>query len=264
MLFTFAGSSHSKYTTYLLQFITNLELESSQPLRETTLNSMLVNLSGRAGGFTTGDLIQEFFNRLLEAIIERKGADFGDIFIRQIVSRNLHHMGWVKTELRDGLGLAARAGRHSDPHMKPEVKTLLRQYARHELHSRRSGRSMDEGDVDDFQRGWEKLAKGKLRKWVVETVQSRGLKDTLCPSGNDSNRECDASDDEGDEEDSDTENVGVGGDAPTFGSMSMVDGEFIIESVDFEETLHDYLALLEAEKEEGSASELSTDEDVDD
>src|SRR6202790_3075439 len=91
MLFTFAGSSHTKYKTYLLEFLTNFELESSQELRETTLNAMLVNLSGMDGAFAEGDIIQEFFNRLLEAILERKGADFGDTFIRQVISRNLHH-----------------------------------------------------------------------------------------------------------------------------------------------------------------------------
>ena len=135
MLFTFAGSSHPKYTTYLLEFITSFELESSDALRETTLNGMLVNLSGKEGAFSAGDLIQEFFNRLLEAIIERKGAEFGAPFIRQVVSRNLHHMGRVKTDLRDGIGLAKKSGRHSEPHTKPKLKTLLKLYAHHELHS---------------------------------------------------------------------------------------------------------------------------------
>ena len=60
MLFNFASSTHSKYTTYLLEFLTNFELESSQELRETTLNSMLVNLSGMAGAFAEGDIIQGF------------------------------------------------------------------------------------------------------------------------------------------------------------------------------------------------------------
>ena len=98
MLITFAGSSHTKYTTYLLEFLTNFELESSRALRETTLNAMLVNLSGKAGSFSAGDIIQEFFNHLLEAIIERKGAEFGDKFIREVVSRNLHHMGRIKKD----------------------------------------------------------------------------------------------------------------------------------------------------------------------
>jgi len=85
MLFSFAGSSHSKYTTYLLEFLTNFELESSRELCETTLNAMLGNLSSMDGAFAEGDIIQEFFNRLLEAILEWKGVDFGDMFIHQVI-----------------------------------------------------------------------------------------------------------------------------------------------------------------------------------
>ena len=170
MLFSFAGSSHLKYTTYLLEFLTNFELESSWELCETTLNAMLVNLSSMDSAFADGDIIQEFFTRLLEAILEWKRADFGDTFLRQVISRNLHHMGQVKNELCDGLGLAAKTGCHSEPHTKLEVKTLLKEYARHELCSWQPGQTMDHGDVDNFQRGWEKLAKGKLCRWVVDTV----------------------------------------------------------------------------------------------
>jgi hypothetical protein len=99
MLFMFAGSSHTKYTTYLLEFLTNFELESSRELRKTTLNAMVVNLSSMAGAFAAGNIIQEFFNHLIEAIIEHKGAEFGDTFIRQVISHNLHHMGRIKKEL---------------------------------------------------------------------------------------------------------------------------------------------------------------------
>jgi hypothetical protein len=126
MLFTFAGSTHSKYTTYLLEFLTNFELESSRALRETTLNVMLVNLSGREGAFSAGDIIQEFFNRLLEAIIERKGADFGDTFIRQVISRNLHHMGRVKTDLREAVSDAGTVSLRSQQPHKPPARSQRR------------------------------------------------------------------------------------------------------------------------------------------
>jgi len=96
MLFMFAGSAHTKYATYLLEFITNFELESSKELQETVLNAMVVNLSGKEGGFAAGDIIQEFFNRLLEAIIQCKGAQFGEPFVHNVISQNLHHMGHVK------------------------------------------------------------------------------------------------------------------------------------------------------------------------
>jgi hypothetical protein len=255
MLFSFAGSSHSKYTTYLLEFLTNFELESSRELRETTLNAMLVNLSGMDGAFAEGDIIQEFFNRLLEAILERKGADFGDTFIRQVISRNLHHMGRVKTELRDGLGLAAKTGRHSEPHAKPEVRILLKEYARHELHSRRPGRTMDYGDVDNFQRGWEKLAKGKLQRWVAETVHSRTMGNTKTDVSDAKGAD---SDDEDSEDEEDTAEVETT--APTFGSMRMINGQFIVDTMDFEETIREFTTLLKVDKGEESETNGETTE----
>jgi len=83
MLFTFAGSSHSKYVTYLLETITTLELEVSPELREATLHSMLVNMNGHLGSFCALDFMQEYFNRLLEAIVQRKGVDYGAPIGRQ-------------------------------------------------------------------------------------------------------------------------------------------------------------------------------------
>lgn len=90
MLFTFAGSSHSKYASYLLETITTLELESSQQLRELLLRTMILNLSGEPGGCAPCDIVQEYFNCLLEMIVEQKGKDFDDVFIREVIARNLH------------------------------------------------------------------------------------------------------------------------------------------------------------------------------
>jgi hypothetical protein len=255
MLFTFAGSSNPKYTTYLLEFLTNFELESSKELREGILNSMLVNLSGREGGFSAGDLIQEFFNRLLEAIVERKGADFGATFIREIVSRNLHHMGRVKTDLREGVGLSARSGHHTDPHTNPEVKTLLQQYARHELHSRRPGRTIDDNDVDDFAHGWDQLMKSKLKKWVAETTRARGMRSRTA----DVPLVVEKDDEEGSMEDDGEVNVP----APSFGSSYIVDGRLVIEVDDSEEVLRQYMAFLEAEEnvDDGEEGEDPADSD---
>lgn len=261
MLFTFAGSSHSKYTTYLLEFLVNFELESSCALQGTTLNAMLVNLSGKAGSFSAGDIIQEFFNRLLEAILERKGADFGANFIRQVISRNLHHMGRVKTDLREGVGLAVRAGRHSEPHTKPEVTTLLKLYARHELHSRRPGRTIDEEDIDDFQKGWEKLAKGKLKRWVAETTRSRRINHTD-GSGNEICEVESGEESDGDTDDDTDDEDGNSRPRPTFGSMHVVDGGLVVETGDFEETVHDYLSMIEAAAADASDGGESTESNL--
>ena len=62
MLFTFAGSTHSKYTQYLLEMITDLEFECSTKLRMALLRTTLVNLRGIEGRWSAGDFIQEYFN----------------------------------------------------------------------------------------------------------------------------------------------------------------------------------------------------------
>ncbi|KAG0704643.1 hypothetical protein DFH29DRAFT_801665, partial [Suillus ampliporus] len=137
MLFTFAGSTHSKYVTYLLEFITTLELEDTSSLRDTTLRSLLVNLTGEAGSFTAVDFLQEHLNRLLEAIVERKGVEYGADYICTVISRNLHHFACIKTEFgRDGVGLSQRSGRHKTPHQRPEIRILLAEYQAQQLHYR--------------------------------------------------------------------------------------------------------------------------------
>jgi hypothetical protein len=157
LLFTVTGSSHTKYSSYLLEMICRLELESSQALCETTLRTTLVNLTGHAGSFTGADLMQEYFNRLLEAIVEKKGVEYGDTFIREVVSWNLHHFARIKLDLHIGVGLSPRSGRHSVPHLNPEIKVLLETYKSSELHLHRSGRVYVDADKDQFQAGIDKL-----------------------------------------------------------------------------------------------------------
>ncbi|KAG1747176.1 uncharacterized protein EDB91DRAFT_1048632, partial [Suillus paluster] len=80
MLFTFAGSSHSKYTTYLLETVYNIELKCGTDLQLAILKQPLVNVIGKPGSFCAGDVIQEYFNRMLQAIIEREETDYGDTY----------------------------------------------------------------------------------------------------------------------------------------------------------------------------------------
>ncbi|KAI1787713.1 hypothetical protein LXA43DRAFT_863532, partial [Ganoderma leucocontextum] len=141
MLFTFAGSPHSKYTTYLLEFIIATEYESSTELRESILRSLLVNLSGMPGHFSPIDLIQEYLNRLLQAIAERKGAEYNGRFLRNIVSRNLHHLARLSDDMKHGVGLAERSGRHTEPKHRAELRILLKAFQDEQLHYRRPGRS---------------------------------------------------------------------------------------------------------------------------
>ncbi|PIL22310.1 hypothetical protein GSI_14998 [Ganoderma sinense ZZ0214-1] len=62
MTFNFAGSTHSKYTIYLLEILCILELESSPVLRDVFLRNWLVNPSGQPGRNMEGDLYQEHLN----------------------------------------------------------------------------------------------------------------------------------------------------------------------------------------------------------
>lgn len=176
MLFTFAGSSHKKYVTYLLETIVTLELESGPELRHAILTSMLINFTGQPGKFCGADFFQEYLNRLLEAIVERKGTEYGSKYIRKVIALNLHHFARIKTAYgREAVGLKPRAVHHTKPHQKPEVKKLLQVYQEHELHSFRPGRKIDEYDreIDDYATGVNYLQGTKLKRWVEESLRGR-------------------------------------------------------------------------------------------
>ena len=66
MTFTFAGSTHTKYSTYSLEQICSLEWESSEALKDAQLLNWLVNPKGLPGKFLEGDLNQEHFNAKLD------------------------------------------------------------------------------------------------------------------------------------------------------------------------------------------------------
>ena len=66
------------------------------------LKATLINLSGHPGAFTSADVMQEFFNRLLEAIVEKKEVKYGDTFVRDVISCNLHHFARIKITFGQG------------------------------------------------------------------------------------------------------------------------------------------------------------------
>ncbi|KAJ6595287.1 hypothetical protein B0H10DRAFT_2232994 [Mycena sp. CBHHK59/15] len=153
-------STHTNYLNYVLETIMNLELESSPGLKLALLRGLIWNISGIPGHCEEGDYIVEFFNRLLEDVVEHKSAQFDDLFIRNIISRNLRHIAQLKVAWRIGVGMEKKAHKHSEPHTKPEMRTLLKLYKDTELHSRRFGRQIDDSDTDDFARGVKKLREG--------------------------------------------------------------------------------------------------------
>jgi hypothetical protein len=245
MLFTFAGSSHSEYTNYLLETICNLELESSKELQEAILKSTLINLSGCPGAFSAADIIQEFFNRSLEATIEWKGAEFGSDFIRRVVSPNLHHFAHIKLDLCEGVGLAKRSGKHTEPHLRPEVQILLETYQKCELHRRRPGRVYSEQDKDDFSRGMNKLQAGKLKKWAVDTTRHQDLGAKVQEGVNTPPQVPNDMMDVDEEDPMESEIY----DQPTLGFMEIVDRELVIGT---EDTLATDIDTWMAQIEEGT------------
>lgn len=121
------------------------------------------------------DIMQEYFNRLLEAIVEKKGIDYGDPSACNIISPNLGHFARIKLSLRSGVGMAKRAGKHSVPDQNPEVRKLSEAYKKHELHKQRPGRVYKDTDRDNFTQGVKKLKSGQLQRWTFETTHWRGL-----------------------------------------------------------------------------------------
>jgi len=156
MLFTFARSGHTNYTSYTLEMICDLEYESSPELKEASLLSLVVNQTGEEGGFVAGDIYQEGLNRGIEPIVQKKDANFGAYHIRHLWSRNIKDIQDLRSTFRTGVGLSKRSGRHKDSHEKPEFKTLLREYKKVELHVRRPGRVINGKRTDG-----ENVAKGR-------------------------------------------------------------------------------------------------------
>ncbi|KAJ6455537.1 hypothetical protein DFH09DRAFT_1255746 [Mycena vulgaris] len=225
LLFTFGGSTHTNYLNYILETIMNLELECSPGLKVALLRGLIWNLSGITGHCEEGDFIVEFFNRLLEDVVEHKSAQFDDIFIRDIISRNLRHIAQLKVAWRTGLGMEKKSHKHADPHTKPEMRTLLKLYKDTELHSQRLGRQIDDRDTDDFARGPLELSE----------EESESSSD---------NSDSDLAESESDE-DSSMDNIYA-----TRGSTFLVDGELVFDERDMLVGPEDEVLDSESEEQE--------------
>ncbi|TCD62750.1 hypothetical protein EIP91_006448 [Steccherinum ochraceum] len=179
MLFHFAGSSHTKYCSYLLETICRLEYESVVQSKDLFLHNWLVNPSGEAGKWQAGDFCLEKNIRELQTKIQHKDTSFDSNFVRTVVSPNLSRFVDLKSLFCLGLGLAKRHGFHAEPHERVEIKTLLAKYQETNLHSFRAGRhyASEPAEVprnlDTFTKGAESLENGKLAKWIEDSIDHR-------------------------------------------------------------------------------------------
>jgi len=173
MLFTFAGSSHNKYTGYLLDMIAFLEVDAGPELRNLFLRNWLVNLSGEPGRYLEKDLMQEHYNDILEGRIKRGGVEWDSKQMRDIHSRMVHHTERIKKEMRSTLTLSPKGWKHPKPHDRPEIKILLNVYRATQLHTFRKGRQYQSSTQfeDEFSQGVKRLPE-KLKKWKAELTHS--------------------------------------------------------------------------------------------
>lgn len=222
----------------------NLEYESSPGLKLALLRGLVWNLTGIKDRCEEGDFIVEFFNRLLEDVVEHKSAQFDDTFIRDIISRNLRHIALLKLAWRTGTGLEPKSSKHTNATEKPEVRTLYKLYKDVELHHRRPRRQVDDRDTDDFARGVKKLREGALQAAITKTLFERQVQRTDTPTTPptvvDTDVDADGQSDSEEstsgsesESDGDSESDDGGGiNFATRGSTYMVDGELVFDDRD--------------------------------
>ncbi|KAJ7738954.1 hypothetical protein B0H16DRAFT_1694642 [Mycena metata] len=141
-IFTYAGSSHEQYMAYLLELYCFLKYDASVDLRDAVLNNWLVNITGELGKWIPGDLLQEHYNRWLEDMVQKHGAEFDDEFYRKMISLNVHYFLRIKEEITEGFNLKSRGKTHTSRDVRDEVKLLMALFKEEEVHLFREGRSM--------------------------------------------------------------------------------------------------------------------------
>ncbi|KAF9491306.1 hypothetical protein BDN71DRAFT_1510475 [Pleurotus eryngii] len=176
MTFTFTGSSHTKYSHYMLEQLCDLELESAEEEWASFLANYLVNPSGKDGHWIAGDQYQEQLQDELYEHMSRNDKGFDEGYMCNVIAPNTHRFLTVKKNMNNDLGLAARSGKHIEPHNNPELQKLLGVYCDEGLHQFQPGRQYSDrlDRVDDLGRGMAQLYGGKLETWVDDTMRARG------------------------------------------------------------------------------------------
>lgn len=114
--------------------ISFLEFDAGQGLRAMFLRNWLVNLSGETGRYLEKDLMQEHHNAVLEDRMKRQGMSWDSKQMRDIHSRTVEEIERIKKEVRPALALSPKGWKHTTPHDRPEIKTLLDVYRTTQLH----------------------------------------------------------------------------------------------------------------------------------
>ncbi|KAJ7715562.1 hypothetical protein B0H14DRAFT_3901555 [Mycena olivaceomarginata] len=137
-IFKFAGSSHQNYMKYLLEFYCVLRYEASEDLSDAILDNLLQRINAELGKCIPGDLLQEHYNKWLQAMSRRHGGEFDEPFFRQTVSPNVEHFLRFKEDIETAFNL------------KRQLRLLLTMFKDEEVHTFRAGRSMGHAAVNQF------------------------------------------------------------------------------------------------------------------
>ncbi|KAJ7661826.1 hypothetical protein B0H17DRAFT_953361, partial [Mycena rosella] len=132
------------YMRYMLDLYVLLEFECSPEHKEALLNNFLFNLD----------------------MVKRRGGDFDDKFYRKTISPNVLNFLQIKANIESAFDLKRRSKSHTSPHLRDETKILLQMYKEDKLHLFRSGRSMGHAALNRFDRGYQRLADGKMNDYL--------------------------------------------------------------------------------------------------
>ncbi|KAF8232602.1 hypothetical protein L208DRAFT_1377576 [Tricholoma matsutake] len=156
-IFTFGGSSHQNYMTYLLKVYCLLQYEACDILCDGIFNNWLVNVTCELSKWIEGDLLQEHYNRWLEDMIKKWGGDFNDKFYCQTLSPNVEHFLCIKEEIKNTFDLKAQGKTHTSPHLHDELRLLLTLYKEENLHLFCMGQTLGHAAVNQFDEGYNRL-----------------------------------------------------------------------------------------------------------
>ena len=167
--------------------------------------------------------------------IGRKDRGFDENYMRKVIAPNAHRFVLIKKSVNEGLGLAPRKGKHTEPHTNPEIKKLMDVYKAQQLHSFKRGRTYggDVRKVDDLGRGMTKLVGEKLASWVLETTQMHPSDNTIVNDNDESLSESNAQFDDAMaqlDREAETAQMETEGETRTLGHIiSMGDGALVFE-----------------------------------
>ncbi|KAG8711444.1 hypothetical protein FRC08_015873 [Ceratobasidium sp. 394] len=168
-LFSFAGSSKSKYTNELLELACGFLFEFPERLQTALKNNWLCNFSGLQGCWMPFDLMQEHHNRDLKQKVQRRDEDFEGTFFQTVVSRNIRYFMRTRSAVNKSLGLHPTSS-HGSRKNSATLDHLLSSLANERVHSFVEGRTYGYAARDDLAQG-RRLMPAKVAAFLHRTAR---------------------------------------------------------------------------------------------